>query len=508
VTQEAEEDLSESERGLGVWILVPNAATAERISATLSNRYATELTRFEVVDGAPADAVPRVRQHVGGAPLGFVAIDEVAALEALSYGADEVMVWPVADERVIHGFFDRTQLRASLRRGQERSRAAMVHSEKLSALGTLVAGVAHEINNPLMALQLSIEACLANASSSTPRDDSQELLREMLAASSAIASVVRDLRVFARADSDTDDAELLDANDVIEQALRLVGREISMAAHVERDYSRPLPSVVVPLGRLIQVLVNVLINAAHAINDVQREAHRVRVTSRADAEYVAISISDTGPGIASDALSHIFDPFFTTKRSGLGTGLGLSISRSLMRDLGGDLIVESVHGSGATFILLVPLPDHKTMHRAQLKNRTALVREPFSKRYSVLVVEEDERILKAYVRMLSISCDVLTARDGQEAIGLLSSGSTPDVLITELSLPVLDGKQLFEWLRRARPDLAARTVFVTAAITHETERAFLTEHARVALIKPVGANELLNALTALVSPRKSSLPGV
>ena len=170
-----------------------------------------------MVDGSPSEVVPRARQPVGGAALCFVAVDEVAALEALSYGADEVMVWPAADEPVIHGFFERTQLRASLRRGQERSRAAMVHSEKLSALGTLVAGVAHEINNPLMALQLSIEACmalmtpLANvghelsvwatrgwgatpeqvqmlhelALTGAPRVEGRQLLEEMLAASSA-----------------------------------------------------------------------------------------------------------------------------------------------------------------------------------------------------------------------------------------------------------------------------------------------------------------------------------
>ncbi|HEY3667851.1 MAG TPA: histidine kinase dimerization/phospho-acceptor domain-containing protein, partial [Polyangiaceae bacterium] len=257
VIDQIESELTDSDRGRGVWILVPSADAGERVSATLADRYATELTRMQVVAGAPSEILPPLRQQVGGAPLGFVAVDEVAALEALAYGADEVMVWPPGDERAIHGFFDRTQLRASLRRGQERSRAAMVHAEKLSALGTLVAGVAHEINNPLMALQLSIEACLSGAQSGVPRADSQELLEEMLAASTAIASVVRDLRVFARADAADDDAELLDANDVVEQALRLVGREISMVAHVERDYLAGLPRVVVPLGRLMQVLVNV-----------------------------------------------------------------------------------------------------------------------------------------------------------------------------------------------------------------------------------------------------------
>jgi signal transduction histidine kinase/ActR/RegA family two-component response regulator len=499
-------EATESERAVGVWILVPSSAAGERIRVTLADRYATQHTSVELVQGAPNDVVPCIRQRVGGAPLGFVAIDEVAALEALSCGADEVMVWPALDERAIHGFFDRIRLRASLRKGQERSRASMVHAEKLSALGTLVAGIAHEINNPLMALQLSIEASMSNAANGTPRVDGRELLEEMLSASSAIASVVRDLRVFARADGDQEETRIIDTNDVVEQALRLVGREISTVGHIERDYSQALPRVVVPHGRLIQVLVNVLINAAHAINDVTREAHRVRVTTRADAEYVAISISDTGPGIASETLSHIFDPFFTTKRSGLGTGLGLSISRSLMRELGGDLIVESVHGSGATFIALVPLPDHATMRAAYLKDREVGARQPLNKRYSLLVVDEDERILKAYVRMLSSSCDVLTARDGQEAIELLSSGSCPDALVTELSLPELDGEQLFEWLRRERPQLASRTVFVSAETTREEHRQFLEETGHRALTKPVSANQLWEALASLVSPRATSAP--
>jgi len=536
VTNSDEPNVPETEGGVGVWLLVPSPAVGDRISATLADRYSTHDTRIELAEGPPSEVLPRLRQRVGGAPLGYVAIDEVAALDALSHGADEVMVWPVSDDRVIHGFFDRTQLRAALRKGQERSQASMVHTEKLSALGTLVAGVAHEINNPLMALQLSIEACmslmtpLANvvhelsvwssrgwgatpeqvqmlhdlALTGAPRVEGRQLLEEMLAASSAIGSVVKDLRVFARADGDREEAQMLDANDVIDQALRLVGREIGMVAHIERDYARALPRVVVPHGRLTQVLVNILINAAHAINDVQREVHRVRITTRADTEYVAISISDTGPGIASDALSHIFDPFFTTKRTGLGTGLGLSISRSIMRDLGGDLIVESVHGSGATFIALLPLPDHATMRKAYLQNRGAAVRRTLSKRYTVLVIDDDERILKAYARMLASSCDVIMASDGQEAIDLLSSGSSPDAVVTELSLPDVDGRALFEWLRRERPLLAARTVFITAESTRERFRGFLEENALNALTKPIGGNELWAALASLVNQRATS----
>lgn len=492
-----------AEGGVGVWLLVPTSVIGDRISLTLADRYATHHTRIEVVEGPPSEVMPRIRQRVGGAPLGFVAQDEVAALDALSQGADEVMVWPPADDRVIHGFFDRTALRAELRKGRERSRASLVHAEKLSALGTLVASVAHEINNPLMALQLSIEACMPLM---TARAGGQQLLEEMRSASFAIGSVVRDLRVFTRADGDREEAQLLDPNEVIDQALRLVGRDISMAARIERDYAPSLPRVVVPHGRLTQVLVNILINATHAIDDVQREAHFVRIATRADTEYVAISIADSGLGIASEALSHIFDPFFTTKRSGLGTGLGLSISRTIMRDLGGDLIVESVHGSGATFIALLPLPDRVTLRKAYLRDRNPMVRRPLHRRHTVLVVDDDERVLKAYARMLAGSCEVISARDGQEAIDLLSSGSSPDAVVTELGLPGVDGKALFEWLRLERPALAARTVFVTSDATRDRQRAFLEHALNQVLTKPIGGDELWAALVNLLNRRPSSSP--
>ena len=534
--QSDEPNTPESEPSVGVLLLVPSSTVAKRIAGTLADRYAAHGTRFEVVDGIPAELVPRIRERIGGAPLGFVAVDEVAALSALLHGADEVMVWPAGDDRAIHGFFDRISLRASLRKGQERASASVVHAEKLSALGTLVAGVAHEINNPLMALQLSIEACTSLITpisnvvqelnvwasrgwgatpeqvqtlaelgrTGAPRVEAKQLLEEMLAASSAIASVVRDLRVFARADSEREEAQVLETNDVVDQALRLVGREIAMVAHIERDYSRDLPRVVVPHGRLTQVLVNILINAAHAINDVEREVHRVRISTRADAEYVAISISDTGPGIPAEALSHIFDPFFTTKRTGLGTGLGLSISRSIMRDLGGDLIVESVHGQGATFIALLPLPDHVTLRNAYLQSRDHTARRPHPERRSVLVVDDDDRILKAYARMLASSCDVIMAADGREAIELLSSGSTADALVTEVNLPDVDGQQLYEWLKRERPLLAARTVFVTAETTLDRYQTFLGQLDNPVLTKPVAAKELWDALDSLSAAAATS----
>ena len=509
-------------------LLVPNQACLERVRSTLSDRFESEDLRLEVTETTPSEAISSARRRWGGTPLGFVAEDEVGALDALSAGADEVLVWPPRDEAAIQGFFDRTKQRASFRRGQERLNATVVHSEKLAALGTLVAGVAHEINNPLTALQLGVEACanlltpLGNvaqelqlwasrgwgaspeqirtlhelAESGAPAHEGAQLLGEMLGAVSSIANIVRDLRIFARSDSGREDAQLLDANEVIDQALRLAGREINVVARIERDYSRELPRILVPHGRLTQVLVNVLVNAAQAIREVERPSHRVRVATRADGEYVAISISDSGPGIPPNTLDHIFDPFFTTKRAGYGTGLGLSISRSIMYDLGGDLIVESVHGSGATFILLLPIPDYASVRSAYLRQRggSAVRPRPVTKR-TVLIVDDDERVLSAYARALGRSCDVLMASDGREAIDLLSSGSTPDAIVSELALPEVDGKALLEWLERERPELAERTVFVSAEATQQQYETFVSRLSNRVLTKPVTVGALLSALS-------------
>lgn len=523
---------------LVVLLLVPYLACVERLRSTLADRFDSGDIRVQLLESGPVtEAIALARQQVGGAPIGFVVEDEVSALEALTAGADEVLIWPPRDDGAIQGFFDRVKLRATLRRGRERANAALAHAEKLTALGTLVAGVAHEINNPLTVLQLGIEASanlltpLAKVateldlwasrgggaspeqirtlheltSGGASAQEGKQLLDEMLGAIGSIANIVRDLRIFARSDGEREEAQLLDVSDVVDQALRLAGRELNMVARIERDYARDLPRVLVPHGRLTQVLVNVVANAAQAIREIERPVHRVRIVTRSDGESIAVSISDTGPGIAPQILEHIFDPFFTTKRAGYGTGLGLSISRSIMYDLGGDLIVESVHGSGATFILLLPIPDYASVRRAYLRQHpaTASPSQPSPKR-TVLVVDDDDRVLSAYARALGRSCEVLMASDGREAIELLSSGSQPDAVVCELALPETDGKALLEWLQRERPDLAKRTVFVSSETTQQQYEGFLNELTNCVLTKPVTASALLAALNEVAEAHPTS----
>src|SRR5690606_7873214 len=146
------------------------------------------------------------------------------------------------------------------------------------------------------------------------------------------------------------------AENVIEPDARIGRRQFGPKTIVEQDYEDGLPELYLPRNRLAQVLTNLLVNAAHATSEMKRDFHQVKASARVDEEHLAISVSDTGPGIPERALEQIFDPFYTTKGEGRGTGLGLSISRSILQHLGGDLVVSSIFGEGATFLCFLPLP--------------------------------------------------------------------------------------------------------------------------------------------------------
>ena len=478
----------------------------------------------EVVPDGPLEQLLRVRAEHSG-PLGYVADDEATALEAISRGADEAIASSALDEDAVAPFLDRLALRASLRRDRERLAEATSHAERLAALGVLVAGVGHEINNPLSALMLSVSAAdrilkpLLGASwelhrvaqGSDPIDperlrelastlrigarhmEPNALLREMGVAAESIASVVRDLRDFARADVD-EKPELVDLQETIEQVLRMAGRDVEKVAVVERDYEPEIPQLVLPRGRLVQVLMNILVNARHAMKEIERPVHRLTITTRMDEEFVAVCIADTGPGIPAEAIERIFDPFYTTKREQYGTGLGLSISRSLLRGLGGDLVLESVHGDGATFICMLPLPTQTMVLRAMRNHSIPPGPRSTPPDTSVLVVNDDERVLKACARFLHDRCRLVLARDGQEAVDLINSGSHVDVVLTESELLGMDGPSLYDWLRSEHPELARRTIVLGLPDSGDEWRTTIESERIPVLQKPLTGPALLEAI--------------
>jgi signal transduction histidine kinase/CheY-like chemotaxis protein len=456
-------------------------------------------------------------------PTGMLVTSEAAAIEAISLGADKAMVMDTVDEPAWVTFVDRVRLRASIRRETERLTQDMAHAEKLTALGTLVAGVAHELNNPLSAITMGTEllremvASITRALTDLERrsktdagidpalllrtlaalqnkaNKADQLFADVSSGTGLLAQLVRDLRVFSRT-TGPEQSTLIDPASLIEQSLRLVRREIIAHGVIEKDYDAALPPIVGPRNRLSQVLTNLLVNAAHAIGEVSRSVHSVRLSVRSDDGYLAISISDTGPGIPGEALEQIFNPFFTTKREGLGTGLGLSISRTTLRRLGGDLMVTSVYGEGATFICLVPLPTPEEIKAVSTWAPRLIRSESDVASMSVLIIDDDQRVVRAAARVLQGKHKVLIAHDGQEAIELLSSGSHADVVVMELDLPEVDGVEFHRWLVANQPELARRVVVATGAQERARFQAFLAGTELQVLYKPFGAETLLNAV--------------
>ncbi len=472
------------------------------------------------------------REREPDAPIGFIAADEPAVLAALAGGADEAAVIAPLDAAALAAFVDWLELRARLRADRRRLDESFAHSERLAALGTLVAGVGHEINNPLSAVILSVEvarrhmlpmldaareiARAVDAGEPPPPDAVQELrarawperdgrslggiFDEMAAAGEAIASIVRDLRTFARSDRD-ETPERVEVPDLIDHAIRLSGREATRRGVLERDYPPDLPPLLVPRGRVTQVIMNVFINALHAIAEVDRPVHRVRISARADEDFVCIAVSDTGPGIPAESLQRIFDPFFTTKRQTLGTGLGLSISREILRRLGGELSVESVYGEGATFLCFLPRATSEALAGARVRPaEPGSVRPAPADSASVLVIDDDERVIRSYARLLAHRYRIMAAYDGREAIEMLQSGSDPDVLLVELELPDPDGgRAILAWLAKERPELVCRTVLATSGGTEQEE--FLRTYSGAVVQKPIRATELLAALEVIAALR-------
>ncbi len=511
-------------------VLTQDDALARELERTIATVPALSQQSLSVdaLIGDVHQALANLREREPARVLGFVARDEPSVIEALEAGADEASVLDPTSTAAVVAFVDRALLRARQRMQTRQLQAALRHTEKLAALGTLVAGVGHEINNPLSAVMLSISAAqryivpvleasaaLAQTFAATPEEERTELAERLLrlsparahrdalsvledvnAAAGSIASIVRDLRVFARAD-EQEAPELVHVPDLIDHVLRLLGRDVSNHGVITRDYAANVPALVIPRSRLTQVLTNLLVNASQAIAEVERSTHRVDISVRTDDEFLAIAIRDTGPGIAPNAISRIFDPFYTTKRKELGTGLGLSISRAIVRQLGGDLTVESVFGEGATFLCFLPLPTREAEAQARASVTPMVGKPEMVESRTVMVIDDDPRMLRAYGRLLNPDHRVLVAHDASEAIELLESGSTPDAIVLEIDLPAREGVRLLGWITQHRPALLPHTVIVTARDAEARHAQALNAHPGPVLFKPMRGEALLATLATL-----------
>lgn len=378
--------------------------------------------------------------------------------------------------------------------------AQLVFADRLASLGTLASGVAHEINNPLAYVANNLDLIEQHLGSG----GSQTKLREAIASarhgSSRVREIVRGLRVFSHASDDR--RAPVNLAQVADLALAIVSHELEPRARVVREYG-PTPCVMANESRLSQVLVNLLVNAAQSITPGARSDNEVRVRLDTDESgRVRIAISDTGTGIRPEDMERVFDPFFTTKPPGVGTGIGLSICHGIVRDLGGEISVESTVGSGSTFRIVLPPTDAVAEPSPDLASGPAREKSGVKRRRPrVLVIDDEPRYTSSLRMLLEPDHEVHVCATAPAGLEVLSSGAPFDVILCDLMMPQMTGMELYE---RVTPSLRGRIVFLTGGATNEEARAFLARPDVAHLEKPLDFPDLERVMKPLT--REAQVP--
>jgi PAS domain S-box-containing protein len=374
---------------------------------------------------------------------------------------------------------------------QRRLQAQLAQADRLASLGALAAGVGHEINNPLTYVMLRLEALgklsarlreggVSDASALADQLDAH--VAAALEGVGRVRHIVKDLRVLAR--SPDDEPEALDVRGPIGVAIDLAAHEVRQRARLVVD-EQPVPFVRANEGRLVQVFLNLLVNAAHAIPEGAPERHEIRIRTRYERGLVTVAVIDDGEGIAPDDLPRVFEPFYTTKATGSGSGLGLAVCHGIVSGLGGALRVTSERGKGSTFVVELP-PATAPAARRAAREESADRAYP-SKR--LLVVDDEPAILRSLTILLA-GHEVVTAGSVDEAIRVLGADPGFDVVLTDVRMPGKSGLELHAWLREHAPELAERTLFMSGGAGTEEERKLSERQERQWIGKPFDAATL------------------
>jgi PAS domain S-box-containing protein len=385
---------------------------------------------------------------------------------------------------------------------RKQMQARLLLADRMASVGTLAAGVAHEINNPLAyvlanlgyaheeMVRLLERGPVEPADGVLPANPLKPVcaaLGEALHGADRVRTIVGDLKTFSREAQDP--LRAVDVKKVLDSTLNLAAGEIRHRARLVKEYG-DVPPVRGNDSRLGQVFLNLLVNAAQAIPcDGEADHHEIRVTTRLAAPgRVAVEVSDTGAGIAPELLGRIFDPFFTTKPPGVGTGLGLSICHNLITAMGGELHVHSDLGRGSTFQVLLPTATTPLEHPLPEPRPATPTEGP---RGRVLVIDDEPMLCSAVERILRPHHDVVLTTLAAEMLPRLEAGERFDLILCDLMMPRMTGMDFHAALHRLRPDLTGRVIFLTGGAFTPQAKDFLERVPNRRVEKPFNARALL-----------------
>ena len=376
-------------------------------------------------------------------------------------------------------------------------------NDHMANLGRIAAGVAHEINNPLAYVHANLHFAMSElerVDSGGPDSESLDVpvllnaLREGLDGAARVRAIVRDLKGLAYLDDHTDGQASVSS--ALSAALKLAHLEVRYRARLVSDIPE-LPAVVGSESRLVQVFLNLIVNAAQSIEEGRVEENEIRVRAHLAAEkgMVVVEVSDTGSGISEQQVPALFDPFFTTKPSGMGLGLGLSICQQIVHAAGGRIDVDSRLGHGSTFRVVLRVADGETPHAPRFEPKATTS----ARRARVLVIDDEPVLARALGRILGRVHEVTLENDAASALATIAQERTFDVIFCDYMMPNVNGAEFYSRLDLSAPELVSRVVFLTGGVFTEAGREFLDSVPNPCLEKPVDASALLALIERMVA---------
>jgi signal transduction histidine kinase/ActR/RegA family two-component response regulator len=372
--------------------------------------------------------------------------------------------------------------------------AQVLLADRMSSLGRLASGVAHEINNPLAYVMLNLDFVtrqVAELGARVPWNamgDMTEALRHAKEGTERMRQIVRALGDFGRGDEERVCA--VDVNRVLDAAVEIAGLQLKHRTRVTRHYQ---PELFVRANefRLGQVFVNLLVNAADALREGERNNEIALHTFARDERSVAVQVRDNGQGMPPSLVGRIFDPFFTTKPIGEGTGLGLSVCHSIVTSFGGTIQCESAEGAGTTFTVLLAAAENETDGvLASSPARSPVVAG------RVLVVDDDPRVARAMASALA-GHEVAVVSSGTEAVARCENESY-DCVLCDVMMPGVSGIEVHRALLQQGHGLEGNVVFMTGGAVTERARSALANMGRPVLQKPIDFATLREAVSRTV----------
>lgn len=385
-------------------------------------------------------------------------------------------------------------------------RLRLGQSERLASMGLLAAGIAHEINNPLAYVLHNVES-LAQELPKLGRqpelldsmlEDLTECAREALDGIARIKHISSTLGAFARVESR--ERAPVDVVRAIDCAITMAFNQIKYKAGLVRDLQR-VPAVWASEGKLSQVFLNLLINAAHAIGEGEADHNRITVRTWTEGDDVLAEVGDTGRGMAPLTLTRIFEPFFTTKPAGTGSGLGLSICKSILKEFGGDIQVHSELGKGTRFI--VRLPADKDEAHALPASRSSEAPPLAALHGRILVVDDEPGIRRTVTRILKRQHTIVGASSASEARALLEGDQSFDLILCDMMMPGMSGTALHEWLTTRYPKLASHVVFMSGGVFTPKVAEYVAKAGNLRIEKPFDAALLMRLVAKRIASARA-----